>query len=262
MAWFLLLPFIFAGSVQDGGNSMMQVDLPNNEPDLQGAPGGDEDSSSEDLAVLRQEEWARAEETYGLHRPDLDETVVVVHRQTTARFAIAPVTWDDIPVDHDSFPDEILHDIARWYNDIFDNWEEIVWWLCRVHDSSRASSLPVLACTNYVLVRENHNDFLAADMRPHGLIELVFGGDQFLFPTFLPRWINWPILQTFLAPISPRAHFGITMFGSYNGNPLSHRLVRCANGFYIQVHYVATPFLLSELFHSVPPACSNLAYCY
>ena len=40
----------------------------------------------------------------------------------------------------------------------------------------------------YVLVHEN--DFLAADMRPHGLIELVFGGGQFLFPTFLPRWIN------------------------------------------------------------------------
>ena len=166
----------------------MQVDLPNNEPDVQGVPGGDEDSSSEDLAMLRQEEWARAEETYGLHRPDLDETVVVVHRQTTARFAIAPVTWDDSLVGHDWLPDEILHDIARWYNDIFDNWEDIVWWLCRVHDSSRASILPVLACTNYVLVREN--DFLAADMRPHGLIELVFGGDQFLFPPFLPKWIN------------------------------------------------------------------------
>ena len=156
---------------------------------------------------------------------------MVVHRQTTARFAIAPVTWDDIPVGHDVLPDENLHDIARWYNDIHDQWEDITWWLCRIHVSSRASRLPVLACTNYVLVHEN--DFLAADMRPHGLIELVFGEDQFLFPTFLPRWINWPTLQTFLAPLGPR-------------------LVRCANGFFIQVHYASTPFLLSELFHSAP----------
>ena len=115
-----------------------------------------------------------------------------------------------------------------------------------------------LPYTNFVLVHEN--DFLAADMRPHGLIELVFGEDQFLFPTFLPKWINWPTLQSFLEPISPRAHFGITMHGSYNGNTLGHRLVRCANGFFIQVHYVSTPFLLSELFQC-PPACCHLAYC-
>ena len=136
------------------------------------------------------------------------------------------------------------------YNDIHARWEDITWWLCRVHDSSRSSRQPILAYTNYVLVHEN--DFLAADMRPHGLIELVFGEDQFLFPTFLPRWINLPILQSFLEPISSRAHFGITMHGSCNGNSLGHRLVRCANGFFIQVHYVSTPFLLSELFQSAP----------
>ena len=63
MAWFLLLPLIFASAVQDGGNSMMQVDLPNNAPEVQGAAEDDEDTSSEDLAVARREEWARAEET-------------------------------------------------------------------------------------------------------------------------------------------------------------------------------------------------------
>ena len=176
--------------------------------------------------------------------------MVHVHRQTTARFAVAPVTWDPIPVGHNALPDEILDDIARWYNDIFDRWEDITWWLCRVHSSSTSSRQPILGYTNYVLVHEN--DFLAADMRPHGLIELVFGEDLFLFPTFLPRWINWPILQSFLEPISSRAYFGITMHGFYNGNSLCHRLVRFANGFFIQVHYESTPFLLSELFHSAP----------
>ena len=175
------MPFIVAGSLQDSGNSTMQVDLPDNRPDLQDVPGDDGDNAGDDLEMLRQEEWARAEETYGLYRPDPNEEVVYVHRQTTARFAVAPVTWDPIPVGHNVLPEEILDDIAHWSNDIHDRWEDITWWVCRVHGSSRSSRQPILAYTNYVLVHEN--DFLAADMRPHGLIELVFGEDQFLFPT-------------------------------------------------------------------------------
>ena len=235
MARFLILPFIIAGAVQDDGNSTMQVDRPHDVPAEQSVPGDDGDSSSDDLTELSRVEWERAEEKYGLYRPDPGETVVVGHRQTTQRFAVAPDTWDDI---------------AHWYNDIHADWEQVTWWLCRVHDSSRSSSQPVLAVTNYVLVHEN--DFLAADMRPHGLIELVFGEDLFLFPTFLPRWINLPILRSFLEPIASRAHFGITLHGSYNGDILGHRLVRCANGFFIRVHFLSTPFLLSELFHSAP----------
>ena len=41
-----------------------------------------------------------------------------------------------------------------------------------MHASSRSSSQPVLARTNYVLIQGD--DFLAVDMRPHGLVELVF----------------------------------------------------------------------------------------
>ena len=145
MLWSLFVPLIVAGSLQDGGNSAMQVDLPDDRPDLQEVPGEDGDSASEDLAMLRQEEWARAEETYGLYRPDPNEEVVYVHRQTTARFAVAPVTWDPIPVGHNVLPDEILDDIARWYNDIHDRWEDITWWLCRVHSSSRSSRQPMEA---------------------------------------------------------------------------------------------------------------------
>ena len=119
-----------------------------------------------------------------------------------------------------------------------------------------ASSNPILAHANYVLV--HGDDFLLAHRRPHGLIELVFAEDQFLFPTFLLMWINWPILQAFLVPMSSRVHFGLTMYGLYNGHRLGHRLVRCANGFFIQVHYESTPFLLSELLLSAPLHAATL----
>ena len=199
---------------------------------------------------MRQEEWAHAELTYGLVRPDSAERVIYVHRQTNDRFAIAPHTWDPIPVGHNWVPGEILADIARWYNDIFDQWEDISWWLCRVHGSSMASRNPIFARVNYVLV--NGDDFLLADQCPHGLVELVFAENQFLFPTYLPRWMNWPILQAFLEPMCPRTHFGICMYGLLDGARLGHRLVACVNGFFIQVHFDATPFLLTELYNSAP----------
>ena len=154
-------------------------------------------------------------------------------------------------------PEEILSDIAHWYNDIHDaEWEEVTWWLCRVHDSSRSSSQPVLAFTNYVLVQED--DFLAADMRPHGLVELVFGEDLVVFPTFLPRWVNLPILRSFLAPMVSCTHFGMTLHGSYNGDSIGHRLIRCESGFFIRIQFLSTPFLLGELYHSAPLHAATL----
>ena len=85
-----------AGAVLNNGNSTMQVDRPQHGPANLIAPAADGDSSSEDLTELRRVEWERAEEQYGLYRPSLGETVIVVHRQTSKRLALAPVTWDDI----------------------------------------------------------------------------------------------------------------------------------------------------------------------
>ncbi len=113
-----------------------------------------------------------------------------------------------------------------------------------------ASRNPILSRANYVLV--HGNDFLLADQRPHGLIEIVFEENQFLFPSYLPRWINWPILQAYLAPFCPHTHFGISMSGLLDGTRLGHRLVACLNGFFIQVHFEGRPFLLDELYNGAP----------
>ena len=103
------------------------------------------------------------------------------------------------------------------------------WWLCRIHRSSMASQNRILSGVNYVLV--HGDEFLYTDQRPQGLMELVFGDDQFLFPTLLPRWLNSPILQAFLAPMCPSSHFGISMYGLLDGIRLGHRLVACWSGF-------------------------------
>ena len=94
-----------------------------------------------------------------------------------------------------------------------------------------------------------------AGSRPHGLIELVFGDDSFVFPTCLPEWL---LLQAFLEPISHRDHFGIGMLGFINGDRLRQHLVQCCNGFFVQVHYISTPFLLSELYQGAPLQANTL----
>ena len=42
------------------------------------------------------------------------------------------------------------------------------------------------------------------------------------------------------------------MRGWYNGGEIGSRPIHCENGFYMQIRFQSTPFLLSELFHSAP----------
>ena len=160
---------------------------------------------------------------------------VYLHRQTTERVAIGPEEWELIPVGHNMPPAVILENIARVYRDIGDQWSALTWWLCRIHESSVLSAMPILGYANYVLVLEN--EYVNLGRRPHGLMELVCGDDSYLFPTVLPEWLNWPLLQAFLEPISHCNHFGMGTMGFYNGDRLSQRLVQCNSGFFVQVHY-------------------------
>ena len=79
-----------------------------------------------------------------------------------------------------------------------------------------------------------------------------------MFATCLPRWLNWPIVLAFLEPIAHSGHFGIQMMGLLNGERLNRRLVRCYDGFFVQVFISASPFLLSELFQNASLVADTL----
>ena len=160
--------------------------------------------------------------------------------------AISPDPWEPISVGRDEFPDEILADMAMLFADIHEQWREISWWLCRVHHTAAMSAQPILSSSNYVVVTER--DYEAFGRRPHGLVELVLGRNSHVFATCLPRWLNWPLLLAFLAPIAHSGHFGIQMMGLLNGDRLNRRLVRCYDGFFIHVLFFASPFLWNELY--------------
>ena len=95
-------------------------------------------------------------------------------------------------------------------------------------------------------------DYEAFCHRPFGLVELVIGRSSHVFATCLPRWMNWPILQAFLEPITHSGHYGIQMMRLLNGVSLDWQLVRCYNGFFVQVFITASPWVLGELSQNAP----------
>ena len=40
------------------------------------------------------------------------------------------------------FPDLILEDVALFFADIYVQWRDVSWWVCRIHHTSAASALP------------------------------------------------------------------------------------------------------------------------
>ena len=70
--------------------------------------------------------------------------------------------------------------------------------------------------------------------------------------------MNWPIVRAFLEPITHSGHFGIQMKGLLNGESLNRRLVRCYDGFFVQVFISASPLVLSELSQNAPLVADTL----
>ena len=213
---------------------------------LDSPPASPDGNPVEDIERAVASEWTRVEDTYGLERPLHGESLVYIHRQTTQRMAISHESWEPISVSRAEFPDLILEDIAIFFADIYVQWREVSWWVCRIHHTSAASALPLLSAPNYVVVTER--DYEAFSHRPFGLVELVFGSDSHVFA----------IVRAFLEPITPSGHFDIQMRGLLNGEGLDRRLVRCYDGFFVQVFISASPFVLIDLLQNAPLVADTL----
>ena len=223
---------------------------------LDSSPASPHGNPVEDIEWAIASEWTRVEDTYGLERPLHGENLVYIHRQTTQRVDVSHESWEPISVSREEFPELISEDIALFYADIYVQWRDVTWWVCRIHHTSAASALPVLSAPNYVVVTER--DYEAFFHRPFGLVELVIGRSSHVFATCLPRWMNWPILQAFLEPITHSGHYGIQMTGLLNGVSLDRQLVRCYNGFFVQVSITASPWVLGELSQNAPLVTDTL----
>ena len=118
--------------------------------------------------------------------------------------------------------------------------------LLTLHEDSRDRSL-MHPC--YVLIHAD--DYWAFNQRPHGLIELVLGDRDLSFPCVLPQMINFPILQTFLAPLVPEALACISL-NRHNGAALDFRLVSCFDGFFVQVAVSCGRAIMDNIIMAAP----------
>ena len=162
--------------------------------------------------------WVELQQTYGIERPRGANCEIYI--QDHGLFAMT--TWARHVATPDLWPEELIDDIAGWFDDLRGRWPEVEWWVQRIHGSSSSSRMTMLQQVNYVLI--TRRDFEAFARNPHGLMELGFRDPQ-LHTTVLPRLLNLYILRTFLAPLLEGIQPRLTLRAFLNGIALDHRLV-------------------------------------
>ena len=95
-------------------------------------------------------------------------------------------------------------------------------------------------------------DYWAFHQRSHGLLELVLGDREFSFPTILPQAINLPLVRSFLAPLVPDGLSCVLVNAWHNGMALDSSLVRCFDGFLVQITVACGRTLLDNLLAAAP----------
>ena len=91
----------------------------------------------------------------------------------------------------------------------------------------------------YMLV--DFRAFRSFGLRPHGVMEVVLGQEEFSFPTVLPVAVNVVSLGEFLAPWLLTGLPGLQCW--INGDLVGLALIACQEGFFLQVQVWCGPTL-------------------
>ena len=214
--WYALAVRMAKGSLHD--HDPMHDDVP---PIMRGdAPPG-----------MFTPRWAELQQTYGIERLRGANCEIYIHKIPQDHGLFPMTTWARHVATPDLWPEELIDDIAGWFDDLRGRWPEVEWWVQRIHGSSSSSRMTMLQQVNYVLI--TRRDFEAFARNPHGLMELGFRDPQ-LHTTVLPRLLNLYILRTFLAPLLEGIQPRLTLRAFLNGIALDHRLVGVESGFYLE----------------------------
>ena len=140
--------------------------------------------------------WGHATSLMGLLRPSIDGPIFVyrapcrIEGQSPRRVRVVTTTA--------SGPEPILEEIASHFEDLADLVQFEPWRLLTIDTSRGRSRNRELHHPCYILV--DFCAFRSFGLRPHGLIEVVLGQEEFSFPTVLPMAVNVVVLGDFLAP--------------------------------------------------------------
>ena len=180
--------------------------------------------------------WHRAFENYGLQRPT-DVTEIHVFR------VILQSSWDKNACTRSVTRTDPMGDPFQTLERIIDEWSDLEleehdqsWRLSPVNSACTWSSTNELSSPAYVLTRKgNPFHFL----RPHGVLEVVWGHRQWTTAIALPKWINnYHCLGLFAQVCGPML---TPSFASWCDNTrLREELVECSIGSSVQVHIKVT----------------------
>ena len=179
----------------------------------------------EDLA------WGHATCLMGLARPSTDGPIYI-YRAPVLPGRLSP-TRVQLLVTTSSSPLPLLSDLASQFDDLADPVQCEPWRLISLDTSRGRSRNRELHHPCYILV--DFRAFRSFGFRPHGVIEVVLGQDEFSFPTVLPSAVNVVSLGEFLAPLMPTGLPGLQWQAWMNGELVTLDLIECQEGFFLQV---------------------------
>ena len=187
--------------------------------------------SSSALDVL----WCKAFEHYGLQRPT-DTAEIHVFR------VLLQSSWDKNTCTRSVTRTCPLSDPFQTLERIIDEWSDLEieehnqsWRLSPVNTACTWSTTDELSSPAYVLTRKG-NPFHS--LRPHGVLEVVWGHRQWTTAIALPKWINkYHCLGLFAQVCGPMLTPSCAIW--CDDTRLCEELVECTIGSFVQVHIKA-----------------------
>ena len=179
--------------------------------------------------------WRNALDNYGLQRPT-DVTEIHVFR------VILQSTWDKNEGTRSVTRAGPMSDPFQTLERIIDGWSDLEieehdqsWRLSPINSACTWSSTNELSSPAYVLTRKgNPFHFL----RPHGVLEVVWGHRQWTTAIALPRWINrYNCLGLFAQVCGPMLTPSCAIW--CDNTRLSEELIECSIGSFVQVYIKA-----------------------
>ena len=149
-----------------------------------------------------------------------------------------------------SGPEPLLADIASHFEDLADPAQVEPWRLIAIDTSRGRSRNRELHHPCYILV--DFCAFRSFGLRPHGVIEVVLGQEEFSFPTVLPMAVNVVSLGDFLAPLLLTGLPGLQWQAWIHGDLVGLALVACHEGFFLQVQVWCGSTLMQNMLAAAP----------
>ena len=195
--------------------------------------------------------WSHVTSLMGLARPTIDGPIFIYRAQ--GRLGGQSPTPVQLMATTGLEP--LLAAIASHFKDLVDPAQCERWRLISIHTSrgNRELHYPCYMQVDFCAFR-------SLGLRPHGVIEVVLGQEEFSFPTVLPITVNVVLLGEFLAPLLLTDLPGLQWQAWINGELLGLGLVACHEGFFLQVQVWCGPTLMQNMVVAAPLLTATLHF--